>query len=812
MPGTLNELFDLLDRKATHLELRAAQKEAISLIGSSLMERDLILKASTGSGKTVVGLVYAEYMRRKYPGKPVIYLCPTVQLVNQVVESAQNIGVQAEGFGDDRFPPDVIRGKSILVCSYDKLFNARSVFNTDGVIPSAIVLDDVHAGLDRVRSKYTISIYGDLYQRIRGIFSPLCSPLEPAVWHGINNNELDSQYEVPFWIWAGQAGNVFQMLDERKNDKDFAFQWGNVSRYLEFARMCISGSHAEVSVPVLPVEEHHAYSSAAHRLFMSASIKDGSGLIRELNCDPDALKRVIEPPSDKGAGERMIIPVALVDSKIDRKEIAEICKEVLHSANVVVLASSSKQSITWHGFGASACIGDEVEVAVNRLRVARAGNFYVFAQRFDGIDLPDDACRVLVIDGVPLGDRICDQIDANRQKNSALYNVRATTKFEQALGRAVRSSADYAIVLLVGSDLASFVGRKDVEALLDSATREQISLGLELSDNMRGAGDAKDALREATRALLSRNQDWKDAYRERMQSVVREVRVAGALTPDEVAASIERQAWASAKSRNFQAAVGFMQKASEVEGIDILQKAELSVRMAGYLNHFDSAKALSVYRYAFGLNSSLPRPAELPERKYAVAGQQAARLREVVGGYSSALAVVAELEGIKSKLSFSNRYDLVEAALKDLGEMLGAESSMPEREVGRGPDVLWVFDGIAFCIEAKNEKTSPIFKAEAGQLLNSIQWSQNQLGDGVEVVPVFATSVVAADRDEDVAFGPRFMTEEIVFDVVERIRKVVTALSYEGPIFNDVALISRHLGDLQLTGKGLRALLREVGK
>jgi hypothetical protein len=811
-PESLAEIFDLLDRKATHLELRAAQREAIQEINLQLKERDVILKASTGSGKTVVGLVYAEYMRRRCPGELVIYLCPTTQLIGQVIEAAGNIGVQAETFGGDRFPTNALRGKSILVCSYDKLFTARNIFNTDGIVPAAIIMDDVHAGLDRVRSKYTINIAGDAYQKIIGIFSPLCSPLEPAVWHGIHNSEYDAQYEVPFWIWASQCNNVFSIIDALKNERDYAFQWANVSRYIEFSRLCISGSYAELSLPVLPLEEHHAYSSAKHRLFMSASIKDGSSLIRELNCDPEALKRVVEPPSDKGAGERMIIPVALVDSGIDREKIAELCRGALSAANVVVLASSSRQSELWVQYGARMCLGDDVEVAVAKLRGSKAGNFFVFAQRFDGIDLPDDACRILIIDGVPVGERICDQIDANRQKNTAFYNLRATTKFEQALGRAVRSSADYAVVLLVGSDIASFVGRKDVESLLDASAREQISLGLALSDNLRVGKDSLSSLSDAIKALLERSAEWKEAYRERMQSVAREVRAAGQLTHDEVAASIERQAWNSAKSRNFQAAVGLMQRAVEVESLEKLQKAELSLRMAAYLNKFDPAKSLSVYRYAFGLNSSLPRPAELPERKYVIAGQQASRLRETLGEYSSALAVVATLEEVKAKLAFANRYDVVEAALRDLGRMIGADSSMPEKEVGRGPDVLWVFDEVAFCIEAKNEKTRPIFKADAGQLLNSLQWCESQLGTEIELVPVFVTDIPAAERLEDVSFGPRFMTEQVAFEIVDKLRQIVMGLSYEGPLFNDVAAINRQLGEAQLTGKGLRGGLRDIQK
>ena len=66
-PGTFGELFGQLDRKATHTSLRAVQASALAALDKQIDERDVVIKLSTGSGKTVVGLVYAEMMRRRDP-------------------------------------------------------------------------------------------------------------------------------------------------------------------------------------------------------------------------------------------------------------------------------------------------------------------------------------------------------------------------------------------------------------------------------------------------------------------------------------------------------------------------------------------------------------------------------------------------------------------------------------------------------------------------------------------------------------------------------------------------------------------------
>src|ERR1043166_2549012 len=52
-----------------------------------LSKPDVALKLPTGSGKTLVGLLIGEW-RRRTRGERVVYLCPTRQLVHQVVEQA----------------------------------------------------------------------------------------------------------------------------------------------------------------------------------------------------------------------------------------------------------------------------------------------------------------------------------------------------------------------------------------------------------------------------------------------------------------------------------------------------------------------------------------------------------------------------------------------------------------------------------------------------------------------------------------------------------------------------------------------------
>lgn len=802
VPATLYELFKQLDRKTTHTSLRPAQLAALAALDDQLTQRDVIMKLSTGSGKTVLGLVYAEMMRRKYKGDPVVYLCPTTQLVEQAVASGQAIGVSVATFPRSGLPFGALSGDAVLACTYDKLFTANSVFESRSIRPSTIIMDDVHAGADRVRKYFTVPVQDKVFDAVRKLLQPLCEQTDAATWAGIAKGDSGSTYEVPYWIWSRVSGEVARLLDSGKDEAPLLFTWGNIARYIELARCCISGTGAEIALHIPPVEDIPAYAGAKHRLFMSASIKDISGLISVLGCDPAAYARLIEPMEDEGAGERMILPTSLINPESKKEEIAEACGLLAKHTNVVVLTSSAAQAGPWTDAGAVLAISKDVDTALDRLRTTN-GNYFVFAQRFDGVDLPDDACRILVIDGVPSGDRIIDHVDAYRQKESPEYEVRTVNKFEQALGRAVRSSADYAVVLLVGPDIAAFIGRKNVAALLEDRTRLQVDLGRELASKA-GVGEKPIAtiIAEMANALLSRYDGWKDAHRARVKVQGRQPRSTN-LTAYEAAALALRDGWGMAKAKNFPGAVTRLREAANGP-LHQIQKAEMLYWVATYLHQFDPAQASNVYKAVFAANTKFPRPELVADRKFTRLTEQAVAVCQVFSPYASANAALARIDEVKAKLSYGNIAETVERGLHELGELLGATSSRPEKETGRGPDVLWIFDDCGACIEAKSEKSTPIHKTEAAQLVLSAQWCDEQLAAGMpKPVPVFATNVTTADRAEDISFGPRLLDEAALMDLLDRLRKVVLSLTYDGPLFTDPATVAKKLAELGVNGASI---------
>jgi replicative superfamily II helicase len=109
-------------------------------------KKDLAIQLPTGSGKTLVGLMIAEWRRRKFSER-VVYLCPTKQLVHQTVRQANTVyALEVKGFvGSNREfnQADVARyrsGECIAITTYSAVFNSNPFFDDAHLI----VLDDAH--------------------------------------------------------------------------------------------------------------------------------------------------------------------------------------------------------------------------------------------------------------------------------------------------------------------------------------------------------------------------------------------------------------------------------------------------------------------------------------------------------------------------------------------------------------------------------------------------------------------------------------------------------------------------------------------
>src|SRR5205814_301758 len=75
----------------------------------------------------------------------------------------------------------------------------------------------------------------------------------------------------------------------------------------------------------------------------------------------------------------------------------------------------------------------------------------------DGIDLPDNACRVLFFDSKPYSEGVVDRYTESCRATSNAIATKTARRIEQGLGRSVRGEKDYCVFVLLGASLIKTV-------------------------------------------------------------------------------------------------------------------------------------------------------------------------------------------------------------------------------------------------------------------------------------------------------------------------------------------------------------------
>lgn len=800
----LNVLFESLDRQTSHTEIRPAQKETLDMLSSRRGEKDLVLKVSTGAGKTTVGLIYL-YSHMKEKNWPVVYLCPTNQLVEQVCAEAPKLGIKAVRYPQGQPHPGVeaLQGEAIIVCTYDKLFNARTTFNRDDVLlrPCAIVLDDAHAGVEIIRKSFTLSLKKDKLEEILEIFDAGCSDYKPGCWEDIKSGDPLAIMEVPFWIWQAHTNDVRRYINSFKDESPYCFVWPHLKEILTTCRCVISGEGVEILPYVMPVDVVPAYSEARHRMFMTATLADESILVRELGCLLSAATSSIVPNLDRGLGERMVIAPSLVDSSLNRQRMMELCGNIAKHVNVVVISPKGSLASQWTEYGASYFSDESFDEGVRKLKDPESGvRFAVFSQRYDGVDLADSACRVLVIDGMPYGEGIVDKYDASLVSIPGGARSKIIYRIEQGMGRAVRSHVDYAVVLLIGNDLANFIAKRDVLMNMNQDSRNQLKLGLELSKLMSRDGDDNPFknIWDTMFQCLNRDDNWKKFYKQKIKDAPKEDQQLGV---DKInMAYAERRAYMLALGNDPGQAVAVLRDGINSHIVDDKIKGMYLQLLASYTHLFDSTEAFKIQGTGYQLNTSICKP-PITVKRPLLAGKspQAQLVEKWFGSFENPNGALAEINSLKSRLDYNKGYKTIEKALYDLATLVGAEGSRPEDEFGEGPDVLWLCPEISLVIEAKNQNEKTLHKRDSGQLLISLQWFGRNYPLRDAAIPVIAAKVSTPDRYSDYPDNTRVITQDRLFLLLENLEKFYYKLINEGPLFATVDNIREQLNSFKLS-------------
>jgi hypothetical protein len=130
----------------------------------------------------------------------------------------------------------------------------------------------------------------------------------------------------------------------------------------------------------------------------------------------------------------------------------------------------------------------------------------VVANRYDGVDFPDEQCRMLIVSGLPRATNAQEKFIITRLGAVALLNDRILTRVVQAFGRCTRSATDYAAVLIEGEELLNYLLAPDRRKFLHPELQGELQFGIDSSKDQK----LEDFL-ENLDAFFEQNAEWKKA-------------------------------------------------------------------------------------------------------------------------------------------------------------------------------------------------------------------------------------------------------------------------------------------------------------
>lgn len=400
------EVFESNVRNKKFSYLRGDQEKILESWFNKREEKDNIIKMNTGGGKTTVSLLQLQSSLNEGIG-PAAYLCLDNQLVEQVLHDAMGLGINCVTFnGDNTIPVEFLNKDAILVTTFQKLFNAKSVFGIMGDTARSVtnigvlVIDDAHAALSKARDVFTIEFkasdkrYSDLVTLFTESLKAQSLGTADDV---IEGRDRLSILMVPYWTWVDRISEVTALLSKFDDDDlEMKFKWPLVRDYLEQYHVLISASKIELVPKCLPIEMIPSYHRANRRIFMSATLNDDSSLVKDFNITREAVKNLLESNTFSDIGEKMILAPYNVDRRLKSNVFAEVLSKT-SKYNVVTLVSSNEKAELWVEKGFNKPKPHEIVDTIAKLKDSK-NNHVVLANRYDGIDLADDACRILVID------------------------------------------------------------------------------------------------------------------------------------------------------------------------------------------------------------------------------------------------------------------------------------------------------------------------------------------------------------------------------------------------------------------------------
>lgn len=480
---TPEELFSFLQRRDPAVEqLWSHQADMLREFHGLHNESDIALELPTGSGKTLIALLIAEWTRLTKQAR-VLYLCANNALVDQVAEKATGYGINALPFTGPhaQYDPSSVtafnRAGGIGITSYWTLFNTNPRLS-----PTHIILDDAHAALQAVMSLWTTEIgrrnNHELFDRLITLFD---NWLGDALKTALQKESPERITElVPPPVVIQHGSDIANLLDQHlEPTSDSAYGWRMIRDNLPACNMFVTPSTISFRPTIPPTFSAQAFSKAAQRVFVSATLSRNGDLERTF-ARPKI--KYINSNLKGSIGRRLIL---FGDDSGLHDFTDPLFSSLVATTNRTVILTTSDR--------AADALADVIRTHAPQKRILRNADVrqsyspfadsdnavLILANRYDGLDLPGDTCRLLIMIGLPTTGDVEEQFLWTSLGDRKALSTRLSTRISQGLGRTARGFRDFTVSLLYGQDLLDYASVSENVRNINPVLGAELQFGLD---------------------------------------------------------------------------------------------------------------------------------------------------------------------------------------------------------------------------------------------------------------------------------------------------------------------------------------------
>ena len=494
-------------------DLWGGQREALLAWVKERKKRDILISLNTGSGKTMLGVLIAQSMANESGGK-CVYVCSTIDLVIQTEKEAKKLGIAPSTRISGNFSSNSFeQGKTFCITTYSSVFNAQKPFRKHNV--TKFVFDDAHVAEKAIRDAFTLTISRSSHQGLFDQIADLLTPLFAAAGQSFAFQEVLTQRSpsillVPPMLAlevSDTISNTIGHMDLSKR-QDLLFPYLYLKDHIKICAITVSRGQIEISPPFLPSPITHPFSQQdMRRVYLSATLQTKAEFARAFGKSPDI---IIAPETDAGNGERCILFGHYVPEEDTGPRLAAAIKR---KQKLVITCRSYADAKSWETL-ATIPSTQGFSTELEQFRQASSGAIVLVA-RVDGIDLPDDACRVMLIDDLPSGYSQVERFQIEYCAMTSLGATKLASRITQAFGRINRGRKDYGLFILRGRSLNNWLSDAENCALLPELLQKQLLLGEQVSSAMIRGKDCA-AILTVLDAVMSRDPEWIETYGNRI--------------------------------------------------------------------------------------------------------------------------------------------------------------------------------------------------------------------------------------------------------------------------------------------------------